>query len=98
MARLLRLPPSRNVGSIEAIVPAFNEEPCIDAHAHDLLRNRYIRARHLRRTTARPIAPSRSSKYLAARTPRLIVVRPGKHRQRRRDHAASSMSPRRTYS
>jgi len=43
IGRLLRLPPSRNIGSIDAIVPAFNEELCVARTIVSLLRNRYIR-------------------------------------------------------
>ena len=35
--------PSRQYGSIDAIVPAYNEEPCIEAAVEGLLRNRYVR-------------------------------------------------------
>ncbi len=37
-----RLEPSRTFGSIDAIVPAYNEEICIAATAIELLKNRYI--------------------------------------------------------
>jgi cellulose synthase/poly-beta-1,6-N-acetylglucosamine synthase-like glycosyltransferase len=41
--RLLRVPPSRRFSSIDAIVPAYNEEPCLEQALINLLRNRYIR-------------------------------------------------------
>jgi cellulose synthase/poly-beta-1,6-N-acetylglucosamine synthase-like glycosyltransferase len=41
--RISRVPPSRRYGAIDAIVPAYNEEPCIAASVIGLLRNRYIR-------------------------------------------------------
>lgn len=37
-----RLKPSRTYGSIDAIVPAYNEEVCIAATAIELLKNQYI--------------------------------------------------------
>jgi cellulose synthase/poly-beta-1,6-N-acetylglucosamine synthase-like glycosyltransferase len=41
--RLLRVRASRDFQSIDAIVPAFNEEPCLEQALINLLRNRYIR-------------------------------------------------------
>ena len=37
-----RLPPSRDYGSVDAIIPAFNEELCIGEAVLGLLQNRYI--------------------------------------------------------
>jgi len=73
IARLLRYPPSTNLQSIEAIVPAFNEEPCIAHTVISLLRNRYVR---------RVICVDDGStdgtvavlNAIARRTPRLTVV------------------------
>ena len=41
--RLLRVSASQNLQSIDAIVPAYNEEPCLEQALINLLRNRYIR-------------------------------------------------------
>jgi cellulose synthase/poly-beta-1,6-N-acetylglucosamine synthase-like glycosyltransferase len=71
--RLLRLPPSKNLQSIEAIVPAFNEEPCIAHTVISLLRNRYIR----RVICVDDGSTDRTVKVLEAiakRTPRLTIV------------------------
>lgn len=73
IGRLLRLPASKNIGSIEAIVPAYNEEVCIARTVVSLLRNRYVR---------RVICVDDGStdrtllvlRHLATRTPRLTVV------------------------
>ena len=40
--RILRRRPSLNYESVDAIVAAYNEEPCIEAALTNLLRNRYI--------------------------------------------------------
>ena len=73
IGRLLRLPASRNIGSIDAIVPAFNEEVCIARTVVSLLRNRYIRNVICvdDGSTDRTLQALR---HLATRTPRLIVV------------------------
>lgn len=38
----LRRPASRNFRSVDAVVPAFNEEPCLEQTLKTLYRNRYI--------------------------------------------------------
>jgi cellulose synthase/poly-beta-1,6-N-acetylglucosamine synthase-like glycosyltransferase len=74
IVRLLRLPPSRNIGSIDAIVPAFNEELCIARTIVSLLRNRYIR-RVICVDDGSTDRTAQVLEYLATRTPRLTIVR-----------------------
>lgn len=74
IGRLLRLPPSRNVGSIDAIVPAFNEEPCVARTVVSLLRNRYIR-RVICVDDGSTDRTVQVLEHLAGRTPRLTIVR-----------------------
>lgn len=74
IVRVLRYPPSRRFGMIDAIVPAYNEEPCIAASLIGLLRNPYLN---------KVICVDDGSSdgtwavltKLASRTPRLIPVR-----------------------
>lgn len=40
---ILRRKPSQNLDSVEAIIPAFNEAPCLEASLTSLLNNRYIK-------------------------------------------------------
>lgn len=42
IAYLLRLPPVRRSRCIDVIVPAFNEEPCLESALHNLLSNPYV--------------------------------------------------------
>jgi len=73
IVRLLRMKPSPNLGMIDAIVPAFNEEPCIARTVVSLLRNRYIRRVICvdDGSTDRTVEVLR---HLQTRTPRLTVV------------------------
>jgi cellulose synthase/poly-beta-1,6-N-acetylglucosamine synthase-like glycosyltransferase len=73
IVRLLRLRPSRNIGMIEAIVPAYNEEPCIARTVVSLLRNRYIR-RVICVDDGSTDCTVEVLRQLAARTPRLTIV------------------------
>ncbi|HEX6660285.1 MAG TPA: glycosyltransferase family 2 protein [Sphingomicrobium sp.] len=73
VVRLLRLPPSRNIQSIEAIVPAFNEESCVARTVVGLLRNRYIR-RVICVDDGSTDRTAAVLAHLARRTPRLTVV------------------------
>ena len=74
IGRLLRLPPSRNIGSIDAIVPAFNEELCVARTIVSLLRNRYIK-RVICVDDGSTDRTVQVLEHLAARTPRLTIVR-----------------------
>ena len=38
----LRRPPSRNYGQVDVIVPAFNEEPCLEQTLRSLHANKYV--------------------------------------------------------
>ena len=38
----LRRPPSRNYGQVDVIVPAFNEEPCLEQTLRNLHANKYV--------------------------------------------------------
>jgi len=71
--RLLRVPASRRFQSIDAIVPAFNEEPCLEAALINLLRNRYIR-KVICVNDGSTDGTAAIMDRLAARTPRLIAV------------------------
>jgi cellulose synthase/poly-beta-1,6-N-acetylglucosamine synthase-like glycosyltransferase len=42
LVRWFRVPPSRRYGFIDAVVPAYNEEPCLEQALLNLLRNPYI--------------------------------------------------------
>jgi cellulose synthase/poly-beta-1,6-N-acetylglucosamine synthase-like glycosyltransferase len=71
--RLLRVPASRRFQSIDAIVPAYNEGPCLEAALINLLRNRYIR----QVICVNDGSTDRTGEIidgLAARTRRLIAV------------------------
>ena len=71
--RLIRIPASRRLGIIDAIVPAFNEEPCLKPALINLLRNRYIN-RVIVVNDGSTDGTARIMDELAARTPRLIPV------------------------
>jgi cellulose synthase/poly-beta-1,6-N-acetylglucosamine synthase-like glycosyltransferase len=71
--RLLRVRASRHFQSIDAIVPAYNEEPCLEQALINLLRNRYIR----RVICVNDGSTDRTAEImdrLAARTHRLVAV------------------------
>lgn len=40
--RASRRGPSKNIGSVDVIVPAYNEEPCLEGSLRNLLRNPYV--------------------------------------------------------
>jgi cellulose synthase/poly-beta-1,6-N-acetylglucosamine synthase-like glycosyltransferase len=71
--RLLRVPASRRFQSIDAIVPAYNEEPCLEQALINLLRNPYIR-RVICVNDGSSDGTARIIDGLAARTRRLIAV------------------------
>jgi len=71
--RLLRVPASMRFRSVDAIVPAFNEEPCLEAALINLLRNRYIR-QVICVNDGSTDGTAEILDRLAARTPRLIAV------------------------
>lgn len=71
--RLLRVRASINYQSIDAIVPAYNEEPCLEQALINLLRNRYIR-RVICVNDGSTDGTAEIMDRLAARTPRLIAV------------------------
>jgi cellulose synthase/poly-beta-1,6-N-acetylglucosamine synthase-like glycosyltransferase len=71
--RLLRVKASRRYQSIDAIVPAFNEQPCLEQALINLLRNRYIR-RVICVNDGSTDGTARIIDALAARTPRLVPV------------------------
>jgi cellulose synthase/poly-beta-1,6-N-acetylglucosamine synthase-like glycosyltransferase len=71
--RLLRVRASRRFQSIDAIVPAFNEEPCLEQALINLLRNRYIR-RVICVNDGSTDGTAQIIDGLAARTPRLVAV------------------------
>jgi cellulose synthase/poly-beta-1,6-N-acetylglucosamine synthase-like glycosyltransferase len=71
--RLVRVRASRQFQSIDAIVPAFNEEPCLEQALINLLRNRYIR-RVICVNDGSTDGTARIMNDLARRTPRLVVV------------------------
>jgi cellulose synthase/poly-beta-1,6-N-acetylglucosamine synthase-like glycosyltransferase len=71
--RLLRFPPSKNYASIDAIVPAYNEEPCIAHTVIGLLRNRYVR-RVICVNDGSTDGTARVLSALSARYPRLVAV------------------------
>jgi cellulose synthase/poly-beta-1,6-N-acetylglucosamine synthase-like glycosyltransferase len=71
--RLLRVPPSRRRQSIDAIVPAFNEEPCLEQALINLLRNPYI-CNVICVNDGSSDGTARIMDSLAARTRRLIAV------------------------
>jgi cellulose synthase/poly-beta-1,6-N-acetylglucosamine synthase-like glycosyltransferase len=71
--RLLRVRPSRHFQSIDAIVPAYNEEPCLEQALIKLLRNRYIR-RVICVNDGSTDKTAEIMDRLAARTHRLVVV------------------------
>jgi cellulose synthase/poly-beta-1,6-N-acetylglucosamine synthase-like glycosyltransferase len=71
--RLLRVPASEHFGCIDAIVPAYNEEPCIEQSLINLLRNPYVRNVICIDDGSSDRTP-RIIDSLAARTSRLIAV------------------------
>jgi len=71
--RLLRVSASKRFQSIDAIVPAFNEEPCLEQSLINLLRNRYIR-RVICVNDGSTDGTAEIMDRLAARTNRLIAV------------------------
>ena len=71
--RLLRVSASRRLHSIDAIVPAYNEEPCLEQALINLLRNRYVR-NVICVNDGSTDGTAAVLNSLAARTPRLIAV------------------------
>jgi cellulose synthase/poly-beta-1,6-N-acetylglucosamine synthase-like glycosyltransferase len=71
--RLLRVRASSNYQSIDAIVPAYNEEPCLEQALINLLRNRYIR-RVICVNDGSTDKTAEIMDALAKRTPRLVAV------------------------
>jgi cellulose synthase/poly-beta-1,6-N-acetylglucosamine synthase-like glycosyltransferase len=73
LQRLLRVAASRRFKSIDAIVPAYNEEPCLEQALINLLRNPYIR----QVICVNDGSSDRTAEImdrLAARTGRLVAV------------------------
>ena len=71
--RLLRVPVSKKYQSVDAIVPAFNEEPCLEQALINLLRNPFI-ARVICVNDGSTDGTAEIMDRLAARTPRLVAV------------------------
>jgi cellulose synthase/poly-beta-1,6-N-acetylglucosamine synthase-like glycosyltransferase len=71
--RLLRVPASRRLHSIDAIVPAYNEGPCIEHALINLLRNPYIR-NVICVNDGSTDGTAQIMDYLAGHTRRLIAV------------------------
>ena len=71
--RLLRVPASKRFHSIDAIVPAYNEEPCLEQALTDLLSNPYIR-NVICVNDGSSDGTAQIIDSLAARTRRLIAV------------------------
>lgn len=69
----LRLKPSREFRSVDAVVPAFNEEPCIEQSLRTLLRNPYI-DRVICVNDGSTDGTAQVLAWLAEWNPRLIVV------------------------
>jgi cellulose synthase/poly-beta-1,6-N-acetylglucosamine synthase-like glycosyltransferase len=68
-----RARPSRNYQSVDAIVPAFNEEPSIERTLISLLRNRYVR-RVICVNDGSTDGTAEVVAALAAKTPRLLLI------------------------
>jgi cellulose synthase/poly-beta-1,6-N-acetylglucosamine synthase-like glycosyltransferase len=71
--RLLRVPVSKHYQSIDVIVPAFNEEPCLAQALIDLLRNPYVR-KVICVNDGSTDRTAAIMNQLARRSPRLIAV------------------------
>ena len=71
--RLRRVPVSNKYQSVDAIVPAFNEEPCLEQALINLLRNPFI-ARVICVNDGSIDGTAEIMDRLAARTPRLVAV------------------------
>ena len=71
--RLLRVPVSKKYQCVDAIVPAFNEEPCLEQALINLLRNPFI-AKVICVNDGSTDGTAEIMDRLAARTDRLIAV------------------------